>query len=218
MAAKIISLINQKGGCGKTTITMNLAATLSLRHNKKVLVIDGDTQSSATSWANCAADDLPFPCHVISLASAAGKAHRSIVNFIADYDVIIIDCPPSTETEFSASALLVSDLAIIPVKPSSTDLWAISGILKLISAAAMTNEKLVSKIVPNMCEPNKRLSQSIINYCKNDENINLFKCQVNNRSVYGEVALAGESVYTSKNSKAKNEIALLTDEVLTYIM
>ena len=217
MTAKVISIINQKGGCGKTTIAMNLAGTISLRHNKKVLVIDGDTQSSATKWDGCAAEDLPFPCAVVSLANAAGKAHRAIRNFMNDYHVIVIDCPPSTEAEFNASALLISDLAIIPVKPSSTDLWAIDGILKLIIAATTTNEKLVTKILPNMCEPNKKLSNSIINYCKKDENIDLMSVQINNRSIYGEVALSGETVYTSKNSKAKNEIALLADEVIELL-
>jgi len=51
MTAKIISVINQKGGCGKTTIAMNLAATMVMRHKKKVLVVDGDAQASATKWA-----------------------------------------------------------------------------------------------------------------------------------------------------------------------
>ena len=217
MNAKIISVINQKGGCGKTTIAMNLAGTLAIRHNKKVLIVDGDSQASATKWAGCASDDLPFPCNIISLANATSKAHRSIRNFMTDYDFIIIDCPPNTEAEFNASALLISDMALVPVKPSSPDLWAIDGILKLITAATTTNEKLMTKILPNMCEPNKNLSNSIINYCKSDENIELLKSSINNRSIYGEVALTGEIVYTSKNSKAKNEIAILTDEILEIL-
>lgn len=214
MEAKIISVINQKGGCGKTTIAMNLAGALNIRHSKKVLVIDGDSQASATKWAGCAADDKPFPCNVVSLANAAGKAHRSIRSFMSDYDIIVVDCPPSAEAEFNASALLISNLALVPIKPGSTDLWAIEGILKLIVAATSTNENLITKIVPNMCEPNKKLSNSIVNYCKNDENIDLLNTQINNRSIYGESALSGETAYTSNNSKAKNEIALLADEVL----
>lgn len=217
MNAKILSIINQKGGTGKTTISMNLAGTLNIRHGKKVLVIDGDTQSSATKWAGCASETNPFPCTVVSLANASGKAHRTIRNFMNDYDVIIIDCPPNTEAEFNASALLISDLALVPIKPSSTDLWAIEGILKLIAAATATNEKLITKILPNMCEPNKNLSNSIVNYFKNDESIELMGLQINNRAIYGEAALSGETVYTSKNNKAKNEIALLTDEVLSLI-
>lgn len=214
MHAKIISVVNQKGGSGKSTITMNLGATLAIRHSKKVLIIDGDIQASATKWASCAQDGLEFPCSVISLASAGNKAHRTIMNFIKDYDVIIVDCPPSTEAGFNASSLLVSDLAIIPIKPGSTDLWAVEGILKLIDAATITNEKLVTKAIPNMCEPNKNLSKNIIEYFVSEESIQLFSSRINYRSIYGEVALTGESAYTSKNSKAKNELALFSDEVL----
>lgn len=215
MSAKIISVINQKGGCGKTTITMNLASTIATRHNKKVLVIDGDSQASATRWASCAPDDTPYPCTVISLANAGAKAHRTIANFISDYDYIIIDCPPSKEAEFNASSLLVSHLALVPIKPSSTDLWAIEGISKLIMAASTTNEDLKTRLVANMCEPNKNLSKSILDFCGSEENIELLSTRINNRTVYGEVALMGSSAYHSKNSKAKNEIALLTDEVLS---
>ena len=217
MSAKIITIINQKGGCGKTTVAMNLAGTIAIRHKKKVLVIDGDSQSSATRWYGCASEDMPYPCTVVSLSNSGNKAHRAIVSLMNDYEIIIIDCPPSTEAEFNASALLVSNLAIVPVKPGSTDLWAIEGILKLISAAAINNETLVAKILPNMCEPNKNLSNSILNYCKSDDNIDLLSTFINNRTIYGEVALSGSTVYTSKNSKAKNEIALLSDEVLDLI-
>lgn len=218
MTAKIISIINQKGGCGKTTIAMNLAATTAVRHKMKVLVVDGDGQASATKWASCAPDDSQYPCSVISLAHSGNKAHRTIATLINDYDLIIIDCPPSTEAGFNASALLISDLAIVPVKPSSTDLWAIDGIIKLINAASSTNEKLKTRILPNMCEPNKRLSKSIINYCTNDEYIEVLDSRINNRSIYGEVALSGGNAYESNNSKAKNELALLTDEVIKLIL
>lgn len=217
MLAKVISVINQKGGCGKTTITMNLASTLAIRHNKKVIVIDGDSQASATMWAGCAPDESPYPCNVVSLANAGGKAHRGILNFMKDYDIIIIDCPPSKESEFNASSLLVSHLALVPIKPSSTDLWAIEGILKLINAATTTNQNLITRLLPNMCEPNKNLSNSILNFCKDNEDVELLNVKINNRSIYGEVALSGSSAYFSKNSKAKNEIALLADEIISLI-
>ncbi len=217
MTAKIISVINQKGGCGKTTIAMNLAATMAMRHKKKVLVIDGDAQASATKWASCAPEDNQFPCSVISLAHAGNKAHRTIATLINDYDLIIVDCPPSTEAGFNASALLVSDLAIVPIKPSSTDLWAIDGIINLINAATNTNEKLITKIIPNMCEPNKRLSGSIIDFCKNEESIELLTSRINNRSIYGEVALSGSTAYVSSNQKAKNELSIFADEIVELV-
>ena len=217
MPAHIISIVNQKGGCGKTTIAMNLAGTLVERHQKKVLVIDGDPQSSATIWAGYADDNKPFPCTVVSLADAEDKAHRQIKNFVDDYDIIIIDCPPSTNAGLNGSALLVSDLAIVPVKPSSTDLWAMKGILNLIDSVKVTNEDLVTKIALNMCSPNSKLSKTIVDFCKNDENIELIETFINNRTIYGEMALRGGIVYDSNNSQAKIEFALFTDEILNII-
>lgn len=217
MLAKIISVVNQKGGCGKTTIAMNLAGTFATRHKKKVLVVDGDPQSSATIWANYADEQAPFPATIVSLADAEGKAHRQIKNFINDYEIIIVDCPPSTNAELNGSALLVSDLAIVPVKPSSTDLWAIKGILNLIESVKVTNENLLTKIALNMCAPNTKLSKTIVDFCKNDEDLEILNTVINNRSIYGEMALRGGIVYNSSNAQAKNEFALFSDEILALL-
>ena len=105
----------------------------------------------------------------------------------------------------------------MPIKPSSTDLWAIDGIINLINAATNTNEKLITKIIPNMCEPNKRLSGSIIDFCKNEESIELLTSRINNRSIYGEVALSGSTAYISSNQKAKNELSIFADEIIDLV-
>ena len=75
--AKIIVISNQKGGAGKTTITMQLAGGLSML-NKKVLVVDGDPQGTAVRWCSAASDELSFPASVISLSAAGEKIHREI--------------------------------------------------------------------------------------------------------------------------------------------
>lgn len=216
MEAKIITLINQKGGCGKTTITMNLSGTLAIRHNKKILVIDGDNQASATKWACNAPEGESFPCQVISLAKADGYAHREIAKFASQYDMIIIDCPPNTEAKFNASALLVSDLAIIPFSPSPLDLRAISEIKSLIEATSITNDKLQVRALVNMAD-NKNISKGIISHFQNNEDIKLLETFIKMRAIYREVELYGGTAYTSGNSQSKNEFALLADEIIDII-
>lgn len=93
MSAKIVTVFNQKGGCGKTTVSMHIAGTLGLRGNKTLLV-DMDEQGTATRWASQAPEDKPFPASVIGLAPSGGAMHREVRKFVADYDYIVVDCPP----------------------------------------------------------------------------------------------------------------------------
>ena len=72
MAAKIIAVVNQKGGSGKTTVSMQLAGALARRKNK-VLVVDADPQGTATRWAASALDETPFPASVVGLSAASTK-------------------------------------------------------------------------------------------------------------------------------------------------
>ena len=76
---KIIALVNQKGGPGKTTITMHLAGTLA-RRGFKVLVVDADPQGTATRWAASAPDEAAFPTNIAGLAGADVKLHREVKN------------------------------------------------------------------------------------------------------------------------------------------
>src|SRR4051795_3748832 len=141
MPAKIISVVNQKGGSGKTTLSMQLAGALA-RRGHDVLIVDADPQGTATRWAASAEDEKPFPATVAGLAAAAGKVHREVKKYISRYDYIIIDCPPAVDSLAPQSALLIADLAVVPVIPSPPDLWASVGITKLIENARTVNEEL----------------------------------------------------------------------------
>ena len=218
MTAKIISILNEKGGSGKTTITMNLSGVLSIRHNKKILIIDGDTQAAATRWANMCSEEDPFPCNITSLAYADAKAHQFIKQFAEDYDYILIDCPPNKEAKFNASVLLVSNLVIIPFQPSGTDLWALDGTTSLIEAAMVNNETLLARLLPNMCENRTIISKEILDFTKTNSIIKSFDTNIIMRSIYRKVSLTGDIAYNSNDPKAKNEMALLADEVIDTLL
>lgn len=132
MPAKIITVANQKGGSGKTTVSMQLAGTLA-RRGYRVLVVDADPQATATRWAASASDDIPFPASVVGLSAANEKVHREVRKFIDDYSVIIIDCPPAADSQVPQSTLLVADLVLVPIIPSPLDMWAAVGIKQVIA-------------------------------------------------------------------------------------
>ena len=139
MAARIISIGNQKGGVGKSTVTMQLAGSLT-RRGYKVLVVDADEQATATKWASMS-DIEPFPATVVGLAATGSKLHRELQKFVDQYEYILVDCPPSVSAPTPQSAFLVSDLVLIPTRPSLADIWAVQETLKLIERAKKPSTK-----------------------------------------------------------------------------
>lgn len=192
MTARIIAVANQKGGPGKTTVTMQLAAGLALR-GLKVLVIDTDPQGSATQW--CAAgDDPPFPAAVVSLAAVPDKVHREIKKFVSTYDAILIDCPPSVASPATQSALLIAEIALLPVRPSPTDLWALKEIVKLIETAKTVNEELSAAVVVNQWQPNTLLSADALQ-ALSELGLPVLESRMNQRQAYQQCAVLGTAVY-----------------------
>jgi chromosome partitioning protein len=214
MPAKIIAAVNQKGGSGKTTLSMQLAGALA-RRGYEVLIVDADPQGTATRWAASAEDDKPFPAHVAGLAAAGGKVHREVKKYVGRYDYIIIDCPPAVDSLAPQSALLIADLALVPVIPSPPDLWASVGITKLIENARTVNEELKALIVLNQCQPNRVLTKDAIDILK-DFQIPLAKHHLGDREVYRQSSLYGTTVHGmgARAEPAVQEVTELTEEVL----
>lgn len=214
MSAKIITVANQKGGSGKTTVAMQLGGTLGRRGNK-VLVIDADPQGTATRWASSADDEKPFPARVAGLSAAGGKVHREAKKFVEDFDYLIVDCPPAVDSPVPQSALLVSDLVLVPVVPSPADLWAATGIQKLINNAQDFNEGLEARLVVNMCQPNTNLAKDALELLS-DFGIPVADSKFHLRTVYRRSAVFGGTVHDEGRSArtAIEEVDGLADEVI----
>jgi chromosome partitioning protein len=213
MTAKIIVVSNQKGGCGKTTISMNLAYFLGKLYPEMVLVIDGDPQASALKWATDADEDKPFPCPVINLSSTVDKVHNEIKKHINKYKFIIVDCPPSVSSNFTASALIVAHLNLITIKPSPIDISASVPFEKLVQNIQNSiNENLKAYFVINELRYGESIGKDVIEALNNFE-IKPLRTQVHQRTSYRHSAL-GSSVLDGKDEKAISEINRLGKEVL----
>lgn len=217
MAAKIIAVTNQKGGSGKTTLSMQLAGALA-RRGHKVMVVDADPQGTATRWAATADDDKPFPASVVGLSAASGKVHREVRKFVDDYVYIIIDCPPAADSPVPQSALLVADLALVPIIPSPLDMWAAVGIREVIGNVGDINEGLKSRLVINQCQPNTTLTREALEVLP-EFGIELCKTYMHQRQVYRQSAVFGQTVHNfgNKATAAIEEIEALTDEVVALL-
>jgi len=214
MTAKIIAVVNQKGGAGKTTLSMQLAGTLG-RWGQKVLVIDADPQATATRWAASADDEKPFPASVSGLSAAGSKVHREAKKFIDDYDYILIDCPPAADSPVPQSALLIADLALVPVIPSPLDLWASVGIRQVIERIKDVNEGLIARVVINQCQRQTALAKDTLEILP-EYGIPLTKAILHQRTAYRQSAVYGGTVHDlgSKAAAAIAELDQLAEEVL----
>ena len=130
----IISCLNLKGGCAKTTSIVNLGGILS-ENKLKPLLIDLDEQRSATNWAQQGGVKFPYPVIPIVLETAS-KFKAKIEELAKEHkaEMILIDTPPQLEDDALVAALL-SDVVLIPVTPSPLDLWAAKQAVKMIKEA-----------------------------------------------------------------------------------
>jgi len=217
MAAKIIAVCNQKGGSGKTTLSMQLAGTIARRKNK-VLVVDADPQGTATRWAASDDDENPFPASVVGLSAASEKVHREVKKFVGDYDFIVIDCPPAADSPVPQSALLIADLALVPIIPSPLDLWASVGIRQVIENVSDINENLTARLVVNQCQPKTNLAKEALEVLP-EFGIPVCKNYLRQRTAYRQSAVFGQTVqdFGSKAKDAIQEIEALTKEVLSIL-
>ena len=124
-------MANLKGGCGKTTIAVNLACEL-LTNRTSVAIVDADGQGSATYWA----EEGELPVTVVSLPLGNRRGADTWINHVLSLndDLAIVDCPPQIGAATEA-AVGIADLVLVPVTPSGADLAATSAALELVNSA-----------------------------------------------------------------------------------
>lgn len=185
----VLALVSNKGGAGKTTLAMNLAAGLGRRAS--VVLVDADPQGSALQWARVAEMTGDAPVEVV----AAGRELAVNVRALAhQHDYVVIDCPPSIDASQSRTALAISGLALVPVLPSPLDLWATTYIAAAVEQAARKNHRLRAALVVNQLEPRTTLSR-VVGDALGELEIPVLDARVRRRSVYRNCMLEGRTVY-----------------------
>lgn len=207
----IIGLLNQKGGVGKTTLSISIAHELARRKTgTKVLVVDSDPQQSSLSWSEVRENSPPF--NVIGFAKKS--LHRDLPQIAQGYDFTIIDGPPRA-TELARSCIMASDLIIVPCTPSPYDIWASSETVNLIKEAIVYKEKLKSIFTINRKIVNTAIGRDVVSALSEFE-LPVFESHISQRVIFAEAAASGMTVFDIEpEGKAAQEIVSLVDEILT---
>jgi chromosome partitioning protein len=200
---KIISLLSQKGGVGKSTISVNIATYFKKYLNINCILIDTDPQTSSSSWYDLRDDEYPvvISCQASRLDTVLATAQKENV------EIVFIDTPGKTESS-SLKAAKLSDYCIVPVKPAFFDLKAAEETLDICRLANKKAYVLLNEMQPNQSNKNETLKviQSL--------NVDYFENTIGDRIAFKHAIANGMSVNEYDcNSKAAKEIKRLCDEI-----
>lgn len=207
---KVVAVLNQKGGSGKTTIATHLARAFQLDGND-ILLVDSDPQGSARDWA-AVREDQPVPVIGIDRPTI----ERDLKS-VAQKDLVVIDGAPQA-AELAVSAIKAADFILIPVQPSPYDIWAAADLVELIKTRIeVTDGKLAAAFVVSRAIKGTKLgtevTDALLGY-----GLPVLEARITQRVSFPTTAAEGTTVLdTEPTGDAAHEIRRLAKEVLRNI-
>lgn len=207
----VVAMVGNKGGAGKTTLTINLAAMLSQEYD--VVILDADPQQSSLQWREIARSQPD-----LAVVEAVEDVAEVLNRVKGRYRYCMIDCPPSVHSIQMQQALRVADLALVPVQPSPLDIWATVHIEEEIEQSRKDNPALTALLVINQLEPRTRLSQ-IMRRAMDELTLPAADTAIRRRAAYRNSFLEGRTALDlgALGTGATDEIRNLMNEMEQYL-
>lgn len=210
----VILIGSQKGGCGKSTLAVNLATYLSL-DNWDVCLIDADRQGTASRWAQDRneIDDIKK----VPTIAQYDNISQTVREMDARYDFVIVDVAGRDNRELR-TGLTAANLLITPFRPSQPDLDTMENLNEIVQAAKDLNPELICRALLTMVPTNPVIKEGeeAREYLAHYPEFKLLTSKVRDRKAYRDSISEGLGVVEWKDSKAKAEIQLLAREVFNY--
>ena len=211
MLSKVITISQQKGGTGKTTLAVHLAMAFIKYHDLKVAIIDTDPQGSLGKWfmirteKKVSNENLTFKTASLWGAQYESKTLKN------DHDIVIIDTPPKIESDARPS-IEAADLVLIPMAASHVDFWATGAIVEIAKKA---NKKILAQI--NRSSQRSKLINKTKEFIKSLD-LDSTETIIGNRQIYTSSMGEGKTaVEKQKKGSAVDEIKNLSDQILNQL-
>ena len=205
---KVITIAQQKGGSGKTTLAVNLAVAFS-RMGYSVALLDTDPQGSLGRWFLARRDRMAEAGMELSTASAWGVSYEcEKLRKVKDF--VIVDTPPKVDADLRP-ALREADLILVPVAASHVDLWAVEGVLDLAA-----RERKRTTIVLNRTKAGTRLGEEVAEAAARLD-ASVAVARLGQRVVFAETLGNGQGAQEPGKSPAGAEVQALADEILALL-
>ncbi|WPY01878.1 ParA-like protein (plasmid) [Candidatus Trichorickettsia mobilis] len=210
----IILFGGEKGGVGKTTLATNIAVLRTIRQ-PDTLLIDTDRQSTASFWCSVREETNITP-RITSVQKYDRSVRTEITELNKKYKDIIVDAGGRDSPELRG-ALLVSNIAVFPLRPSQFDLWTLRRLAVLVETAREINENLEVYIAVNMASPNPSVKEieEMRELVKEFTQLKMLKASIYERIIYRRAAISGMGVveYKPEDPKAIQEVINLYEEL-----
>ncbi|CAN5796454.1 ParA family partition ATPase [soil metagenome] len=208
--SKVIAVLNQKGGSGKTTIATNLACALQA-DGLAVLLVDADPQGSARDWNEA---------NEASLIPVVGLDRETLPKDLKavwdSYDWVVIDGAPQI-ARLAAAAVRAADLVLIPVQPSPYDIWACADLIDIVEARKeVTGGVPKAAFLVSRAIKNTKLSGEVA-LALEEYGMPVLKNGTTQRVAYPTTAAEGRTVIDHPGSEAAREINAIKDEVKEFL-
>jgi chromosome partitioning protein len=206
----IIALVGQKGGIGKSTTAICLAAA-AMQRGRRVLLVDADPQGTVRTWGDVAGEAGHAAPTIVGMGATMSRPGQ-LPDMASSFELTVVDCPPR-HGDVQRAALMVADLAILPSGPTAADAWALAGTLDVVKEVRTLRDALRACVLITRRQGRTVLGKGARSVLE-ASGLPVLRTTLSYRVAYQEAIAAGQGVTTyGRRDPAAREIEELYDEL-----